>query len=309
MTINGFLQSFSLPELLRLIDLGSKSGRLIVQVRSEPHNSELVGLYHIWFHKGRLVTMINRVNNQSLLTQFKSRGWLSEFMSKKIENAFSPNLPLGSYLEEMNLLTVPQLKLLFQNHLEQMYQLFEVPVGWFLFHEISPQAKLDKKRRIPWLEMTGQSIRATEASLHALRVQKNWDIFADHLPESSYALEQLVDQPHFQLIPIELEVWKLANGNTSLKVIAEKTKQPLLNVKKVAFRLIMAGLVDEMPIMNSFHSVTEESSKIMATVPSHRSSKDSLSITIRNNKQSKKTRKVSTSFLKTVINFLKRNFK
>ena len=55
MTISGFLESFSFPELLRLIDLGSKSGRLILQVRSAPNKPELVGLYHIWFQEGRLV--------------------------------------------------------------------------------------------------------------------------------------------------------------------------------------------------------------------------------------------------------------
>ena len=55
MSISGFLENFSLPELLRLIDLGSKSGRLILQIRSAPERPDLVGLYHVWFQEGQLV--------------------------------------------------------------------------------------------------------------------------------------------------------------------------------------------------------------------------------------------------------------
>jgi hypothetical protein len=208
----------------------------------------------------------------------------------------------------MNLLGAQQLNSLFQSHVAQVYQLFEVPVGFFIFRDISPQTKLEKKTRIPWLEMTGQSIRATEVSLHALRLQKNWDIFAKQLPESGYALEKLVDQPHFQLIPIESQVWELADGQVSLKAIAEKINQPFPNIQKVAFRLIMTGLVDEMPIVTSSNSFPQPSGDRGMTSSSRLSSGNALVTTTTKNQQSNQTNEVSTSFLKRVINFLRRKF-
>ena len=308
MTISGFLESFSFPELLRLIDLGSKSGRLILQVRSAPSKPELVGLYHIWFQEGRMVTIINRSHHQSLITQIENRGWLSHCLIQKLEHLCSPEIPLGSYLEQEQLLTEQQLNSLFQTQTAQVYQLFEVPVGCFLFHEISSQSNAEKKRRIPWLEMTGKSTRAIEISLNALRLQQNWDIFAEQLPESSYALTRLVEQPYFQLIPLERQLWELANGQISLKAIAGKINQPLLNIQKAAFSLIMAGILDEMPIVYSpsptnYQRVRSSSSLI------HRSSTNSaLTTTATQKRQSNQTDKLNISFLKTVVSFLRSKF-
>ena len=303
MTISGFLESFSFPELLRLIDLGSKSGRLILQVRSAQDKPELVGLYHVWFQEGRLVTIINRSHHQSLITQIKNQGWLDEIV--ELKHLCLPDIPLGLYLEQKKLVTEEQLNFLFQTQLAQVYQLFEVPVGCFLFHEISAESDSDKKRRIPWLEMTGKSVRAIEISLNALRLQKNWDIFAEQLPESSYALTRLVEHPAFKLIPLEWQLWELANGQTSLKAIAGKINQPLLNVQKAALSLIMAGLVDEMPIIPSPLSYSSDrANSSLVPLPSS----DTTVATSTKNRQRNQIDKLNVSFLKTVVNFLRSKF-
>ena len=306
MTISGFLESFSLPELLRLIDLGSKSGRLILQVRSAPNNPELIGLYHIWFKEGKLVTVLDRSHHQSLIAQIEKKGWLSKFVSQKLEDLCPPGVFLGSYLEERKLLTEQQLNSLFQTQTARVYQLFEVPVGCFLFHEISFKSNSDKQKRIPWLEMTGKSIRAIEISLNALRLQQNWDIFAEQLPESRYALTRLVEQPYFKLIPLEWQLWELANGQISLKAIAGKINQPLLNVQKAALSLIMAGLVDEMPIIYN-PSSTKYTSDRQSSSSMQVSPKNTALVTTKK-RQRNYTDRLNISFLKTVVNFLRSKF-
>ncbi len=307
MTISGFLESFSFPELLRLIDLGSKSGRLILQVRSAENKPQLMGLYHIWFQEGRLVTVINRSHYQSLITQIENRGWLSPFVSRRIANSRLPDIPLGSYLEEKKLITQQQLNYLFQTQIAQVYQLFEVPVGCFLFHEISPQSDLDKKKRIPWLEMTGKSIRAAEISLNALRLQKTWDILAEQLPESNYALTKLVKQPYFKLIPLEWQVWELADGQMPLKTIAGEINQPVLNVQKAALSLIMAGLVDEMPIVYSTSATKYKRDRPNSSLV-HVSPNNGAITTTAENQPSNQEDRLKVSFLKTVIDFLRSKF-
>lgn len=307
MSISGFLENFSLPELLRLIDLGSKSGRLILQIRSAPNNPDLIGLYHIWFRDGQLVTVIDRSQPDSLIKKIEVKGWLKEISPQKLENINMLRVPLGVYLQQEKLLTEQQLKELFSLQLEQMYELFEVPVGCFLFHEIS--SDLDTPRQIPWLEMTGNSIRATEVSLNALRLQQNWDVFAEQLPESHYALTQLVKQPDFKLIPIEWQVWEFANGKNSLKTIAGKINQPLLKVQKTALSLIVVGLVDEIPIVYTSSNLTRSnhrdgSSGSLVHIASDRSSLQ----TIAKNSTKKSNGGLSTSFLRTVVNFLRSRF-
>lgn len=322
MTISGFLENFSLPELLRLIDLGSKSGRLILQVRSAIDKPELVGIYHVWFQEGQLVTVINRSHQQSLIKQIKNQGWLNEKICKQLENLSKLQIPLGSYLQKEQLLTEQQLNTLFQTQIAQVYQLFEVRVGCFLFHEIS--SELDQPRKIPWLEMTGKSVRATEISLNALRLQQNWDIFAEHLPESSYGLTQLVKHPNFKLIPIEWQVWELANGQVSLKAIAGKINQPIVKVQKTALSLMMVGLVDEMVIVytpnsNGFRDDRAKPLKegsLPAAVGDrktsslvHLSSDNSSLQTITKNQTRNLKHKLKTSFLRTVVNFLRSRFR
>ncbi|MGI8500336.1 MAG: hypothetical protein ACR2LR_04260, partial [Hassallia sp.] len=39
--------------------------------------------------------------------------------------------------------------------------------------------KLDSKATLPWTEMTGLSLRATEVALMALRALKNWEVLAE----------------------------------------------------------------------------------------------------------------------------------
>ncbi|MGK7949291.1 MAG: DUF4388 domain-containing protein [Xenococcaceae cyanobacterium] len=306
MSISGFLENFSLPELLRLIDLGSKSGRLILQIRSAPERPDLVGLYHIWFQEGQLVTVIDRSQPQSLIKQIENKGWLDEASPKKLERLHLLQVPLGKYLQQEELLTEQQLNELFQERVAQLYQLFEVPVGCFLFHEISP--KSDKPRKIPWLEMTGNRIRATEVSLNALRLQQNWDIFAEQLPESHYALTQLVQQPDFKLIPIEWQVWEFANGKNSLKAIAGKINQPLLKVQKTALSLMMVGLVDEMPIVYTPNNLTPSKSDRLGSSLVHVSSESSSLQTISQNRLQNLNNKLKTSFLRTVVDFLRSRF-
>lgn len=306
MSISGFLENFSLPELLRLIDLGSKSGRLILQIRSAPERPDLVGLYHVWFQEGQLVTVIDRSHPQSLIKQIENKGWLNEASLKKLEYLSLLQIPLGKYLQQEQLLIQQQLNELFQDRLALLYQLFEVPVGCFLFHEICP--KSDKLRKIPWLEMTGNRIRATEVSLNALRLQQNWDIFAEQLPESHYALTQLVQQPEFKLIPIEWQVWEFANGKNSLKAIAGKINQPLLKVQKTALSLMMVGLVDEMPIVYTPNNLTPSKSDRLGSSLVHVSSESSSLQTISQNRLQNLNNKLKTSFLRTVVDFLRSRF-
>lgn len=250
MGINGTLETFSLPEIFRLIDSGFKSGRLILQSLPDQVSPES-RLYYLWFEKGRLIAISDRLNNQSLINVIKSRGWIDSEKVAQLDIASLKGQPLGTYLKTLNLLRSAQLQQIFNLHLDIVYQLFEISVGWFQFDEISPQSQSEVLRSMPWLEMTGESIKASEVVLNALRSQQNWSIFVEQLPEPEYALKKLETQSQLRLLPLESQIWKLANGQVSLKAIANTINQSFASVQRTAFCLIMAGLVDEIPIANT----------------------------------------------------------
>ncbi len=248
MSIRGSFEIFSLPELFQIIDLGSKSGRLIVQVLAVDKGTENKGPYYLWFDRGRLVALTNRFNHRGLIELIEKQGWLSQLITQKLDRLCPTQTPLGDYLEKMKLLKAQQLGLLFQMQLHQVYQLFSLSNGWFRFDETSSE---QNEKEVPfvvsWLEMTGKSMSAVEITLHALRVLEKWEHFSEQLPEPSSTLEQLIDKPNLQLSLLEWQVWKLSNKEHSLGAIATELNESLAQIQKVAFRLMVTGMVEEIP--------------------------------------------------------------
>ena len=243
MSITSTLESFSLPELFRLIEEGSKSGRLIVHTPLSTKAIHLKRTYYIWFDEGYFVAVSNCLNYKGLINLIADRGWLSPALVGRLRTLCPPEVPLGVYLKEMKILTKEQLNLIFQLQLHQVYQLFDLGSGRFRFDELSELQ--DRLLTIPWLERTGHKIKTTEVTMYALRLSKNWNIFSDQLPEPHVALKRLVKEPHLKLLTLERQIWDLADGSTSLTIMARKTLEPLKNIQITAFRIIVVGLVDE----------------------------------------------------------------
>ena len=248
MTISSSLGSFSLPELFRLIEEGKKSGRLIVQPSLTIKENHLKPIYYVWFQDGYLVAITDRLNCRSLIEFIENRGWLSTLVTNKLRVLCPPEMPMGVYLYKHKLLTKEKLSLIFQIQLHQVYELFQVYSGSFRFDELS-----ELKTRlltVPWLEMTGHRMKATQVSMYGLRLITNWDNFDEHLPEPNFALQRLTEKSHLKLMPLESQVWQLATGTNSLQKIAEATGKHIKTIQVTAFCLMLVGLVDEVFLTN-----------------------------------------------------------
>ncbi|NJM86788.1 MAG: hypothetical protein HC847_05880 [Hydrococcus sp. RU_2_2] len=70
-----------------------------------------------------------------------------------------------------------------------------------------------------------------------------------------------------QLLPLELQIWKLANGQISLGAIANKIELSFTSAQRSAFCLIMAGLVDNIPIANASLSLLNPSDRLIPALP------------------------------------------
>ena len=243
MSISSSLELFSLADVFRLIESDNKSGRLTIQTSLSSKESGLKRIYYIWFQDGDLVAVSDRLNHKGLISLIEARGWLSPLVTNKLRTLCPIEVPLGIYLQNAKLLTSEQINLIFQIQLHQVYQLFELTSGLLRFDEMSELK--DRIMTIPWLEMTGNRIKATEASIYALRLIKDWDIFADQLPTPNLIFKRLVPECQFKLMSFEWQVWQQIDGLSSLNTIAKHLNKSIKSVQIAAFRLLAVGLVEE----------------------------------------------------------------
>ena len=300
MSIAGSLEAYSLPELFRLLDSGSKSGKLVIQTQSDSGASNANNTYYIWFYKGRLVAFTRPEEGDRLIESVESRGWLSDRVLGKLVPLCPEGRPLGTYLKSIGALKEEQLNKLFQVDLDRVLELFELSSGQFQFEVFSDRSQTDILKGMPCLEMTGISLRATEIALLALRQTKNWDRFAEQLPENSSGLQRLFPQPQYRLIPLESELWKHANSITPLDKIAKEVEQSPINIKRAAFCLMISGMVEEVP------QATLRSGLVsLRPLPS-----TTLKPTLAQNQKKQEAKKTifNTSVLQGFVNFLRKKF-
>jgi Domain of unknown function (DUF4388) len=246
MSISGSLETFSLPELFRLLDSGSKSGKLTLSTLLGSSSLIKGNIdYHIWFYKGKLIALTKPNEHKQTISIIESRGWLSDRVLEKLVPLCPEGHPLGTYFKSIGALEEQHLNLLFQISLAEILELFELTSGKFQFEAISGEDRTATLKYMPWLEMTGVSLRAAEVVLLALRKTRNWERFSSQLPELSSGLQKLSTDPPVRFDSLESHLWKNANSITPLEDIAKQIEHSEIEIQKAAFRLIVTGLVEE----------------------------------------------------------------
>ncbi|MFB6276941.1 MAG: DUF4388 domain-containing protein [Halothece sp.] len=240
MTLNGYLSEFSLGEIFQLIEKGNKTGLLSIRNLFSDKN-RTASKYYLWFKQGRIIAAANRLDQKGLQTLIQKRGWLRDSVSNKLSQFCEINTPLGLCLKSQGALTHDQLKLLFITQvMQQVCTVFKLDQGFFQF---------DPHTQPSVAEMTGLSKPATELTLVGLRMLKNWTPLQEKLPESSSGLISLLEkQPHYSLNAQEWQVWEYTKGTIALQTIARELQIPLEKVQQIAFRLIVIGVAEELPM-------------------------------------------------------------
>jgi hypothetical protein len=181
------------------------------------------------------------LDDQGLRSLIQKRGWVEDAVYDQLDQLWNGTTPLGLHLKSQNALNSDQLKLLFITQvMQQVCTLFKLDKGFFHFERSSQPSKA---------EMTGLSKPATELTLLGLRMLKNWTSLAEKLPQSTSGLVSLINsQPSFSLNNQEWQVWEYTKGTTALKTIAKELQLPIEKVQQIAFRLIVIGLAEELPM-------------------------------------------------------------
>ena len=275
MVINGYLSEFSLPEVFQLLEHGRKTGLLSInnlsQGQTKNHHN-----YYIWFSHGRIMAASNRLDNKGLVYLINQRGWLSVPNALHMSQSCPLTTPMGLCLKSQGALEGEQLKLLFYVQvIRQVCALFKLTEGWFTF---------DNSAKLPVSEMTGLSTPANQVTLVGLRAMKDWSVLRDKLPlATSTVLNMTEGKPQISLNSQEWQVWEFAQGTTSLRQISQHLGLSTEKVQQIAFRLIVIGLVKEIPTVEVPITVEPQVEYL----------------------ETKEKKEISENFLQTLVSFLR----
>ena len=282
MALAGYLSEYSLAEIFNFVYEGSRSGLLEIS----PDPDEIIAPNeprYVWFVSGRVVAVTSRQDGKGLLTTIVQRKFIApkfvELLGMQLQQITQP---LGIYLKSRGFLDAEQLKLLFNAQtIVTVHKLFSIKNRQFHF---------DPTRLPMNSELTGISLTAQEMGMLGLRVLKDWSGLTAKLPNPDYAIQkQSAQQPEFRLIRQELQLWKLADGETPLSRLAIQMDLPIEAVQQISFCLSSFRLVREMP--------TEPIQLVSAE------------IAVPVSEPGFKNSPVSTSFLGNLKNFLKKGNK
>lgn len=311
MAITGNLKNFSIPELFQFIHQGRKTG--LLTIRTQPITADVFPtgqiqsqentFYYIWVNQGGIVAFSKGPDSQDLISAIIQRGWLKNDSIAELMSYYSVNTPIGLYLKQQGILQVEQLKLLFHAQVVRpVCALFRIENGQFKFNPEAP---------LPTAKMTGLHLPADEATLLGLRVLRDWSPLNCKLPNPTSLLSKSRSvpsgKPPLNLDSLEWQVWEFVTGTVSLETMAEQLRFPIQKIQEIAFRLILVGLVEEIPVMagtpNDLLKVTPSSASEQfagkADVVAAQAIKTSYPV-----EEMEKT-KLSTSFLNNLVSFLK----
>lgn len=300
MSISGTLDNFSIPEIFQIIESGNKTGMLEFKFSSNKMKSNSSGTFELWFQQGNFVSIVNSLNYQFLIDQIINQGWVSRIDTIQIIRLCPENKPLGTYLKELKIISESQLELLFKIQINKVVELFNIDRGWFKFEDVNNNNIIPSQEiTFPWHEMTGNQKQATQLSLEAMRNFSNWSRYMNEMPLPNCGLQRLVKSCSLEFDTLEKFLCNTADGSTSLRKIANKMDISIEKVQRTALSMILAGLLEEVPLVNSNINV---SSNQVLDVRSSLAEKKPISV------KTKRKSKVSNSLINNLTNFLKNKF-
>jgi len=228
MAIVGDLQEFSLPDLLQLIERGSKTGQLSIWAPS--------GIYKIWFYQGRVIAALPPEEEHRLESLLARSGLVSERVVEKLASFCGLEEPLGRCLQRQGLISPAALAKLFRHQLQVgLYSLFALEAGHFSFLPSAP---------MPYREMTGLSKGATAVALEALQQLKLDQRPEEKLPQpDSCFWRTSTELPLYKLSALEWGILEQVSPSRRLTDLARLLGVDLLEVRYACTRLAKLGLI------------------------------------------------------------------
>jgi hypothetical protein len=233
MALRGNLRDFTITQLLNLINLANKTGTLVVEGPSE---TAMVA-----FRDGKLAYAQIDQEDSTLASVLHKANKLTSGQYKSIKQraAHIPDKELGlllinaGYLSQEDILTNLQ-----QNFTDIVRRLFTWVEGLFHFDNdlLPPDDRISVHLDLENLIIEGS------------RQMREWEQLQDEIPSLDMALK-FMDRPGANLrnVNLSVEEWRVVsyiNPRNTIRQIASATKMNDLEIRRIVYGLIQAGLVE-----------------------------------------------------------------
>jgi len=233
MALKGNLRDFNVAQLLNLINVAHKTGKLVVENGT--------GSIQACFREGKLVFAQEGqadANLAAVLYQAKKLN-AAQFQTIQERTTQMSDKELGLLLINANYVTQQDILSSLQNHfLNIIGHLLALGEGTFQFEndQTPPENKITVR------------IGLENIIIEATRRTKEIEQLQDEIPSLDMALK-FVDRPDTNIRDLNLSVeeWRVVryvNPKNSIRQIAEATKMSDLEIRRIVFSLLQAGLVE-----------------------------------------------------------------
>lgn len=233
MALRGNLRDFSITQLLNLINLAQKTGTLVVEGPTETAQ--------VAFRDGKLAYAQVGQGTSGLAYILHKASKLSSGQFKAIQQRSSqiPDKELGLLLINAGYLTQEDILTNLQQFFADIVQrLFTWVEGFFHFENdlLPPDDRISVRLDLENLIIEGS------------RQMREWEQLQDEIPSLEMALK-FTDRPGANLrnINLSVEEWRVVsfiNPRNTIKQISNATKMNDLEIRRIVFALLQAGLVE-----------------------------------------------------------------
>ena len=233
MALKGNLRDFTVTQLLNLVNLAKKTGTLVIQGPSEEAR--------VSFKEGKLAyaQLGSEDNSLSDILQRNKKISQHQYRILKERGAKMTDKELGLLLVNAGYLSQEDIIGSLQQHFAGIVQrLFTWVEGFFHFDQgvLPPDDKISVRVELENLIIEGS------------RQLREWEQLQEEIPNMDMCLK-FTDRPdtNIRSLNLSVEEWRVisfVNPKNTIQQIARATKMNDLEIRRVIFGLIQAGLVE-----------------------------------------------------------------
>ncbi len=233
MALKGNLRDFTITQLLNLINLARKTGTLIVEGTNETA--------WVSFREGKLAfaEMANEDSSLAAILYKANKFTAAQYQTIKARAGQMGDKELGLLLINAGYITREEVLTTLQNHfISVVNRLFTWVEGIFRF----------ENGVLPADDKIITRIDLENIIIEGSRQLREWEQLQDEIPNLDMALK-FTDRPGANLHKVNLSVqeWKVVsyiNPKNSMRQIARATKMNDLEIRRIVYGLLQAGLVE-----------------------------------------------------------------
>lgn len=231
MALKGNLRDFSTTQLLNLINLARKTGKLTVNGSTQ--NAFL------YFREGRLIHASTNADDGHLTTMLFKTGRLTQEQAAAVNSrsGSSSDKAMGKYLMETRLVSRDDIVQGVKDYmLEIVYDLFTWQEGEFLFEQDS----------LPTNDRITVPLNLDNVILEGSRRIQEFDRLQDELPDLGRIALKITDKP-LRDVKLTQDDWRVISHihpRNSVKQIAQNNNMDEFQIRKIVYGMLQAGLVE-----------------------------------------------------------------